>query len=356
MNNWIEASDQLNTLICLFKKEISLKIEIPSPKTIEVTYKGKTNSYIADRYELSLDKPPGGQCEGRLYKLTGIFVGRGEETNGGFYALKEWNESTQSYDIEICNNFDDEISFPVLTGKILSIRVFLESGMQKVEVVHNNGNSVITDFPWISPRQTGFCLESGTLIRPYGYIFESDFFEVTGVKPYDQNISLQEDINECGGEALYTLKLYDCNDNLTETLSYDEKPKIVTKDKGYMPPIYISKNLYYVNHIEVLKNVNDNNKLCSEIYLVVPLDVLKISEKKPPKPNEEFYRYLVGSYCSPDCATISPKVSYICECTERCPSQTVCSIQQGNKICCLDKDGNVIKQIDPGCFKPDIKC
>lgn len=341
MSNWIIPEDGNTATICPFKKEAVIKIEIPVPKTIEVTYKGKTNSYIADRYELSLDKPPGGQGSGKSYKLKGIVTwkytnGLNSYTEDGFILVSRLARGPiSSFRVEPPNPENRDVN-----------------GGLFVIVTWKDYEEVSSYVEWIRLASDGFNRTRLTHNGSFGIKILN--FNFTHWERFD-GTSLEDDIAEYGGQAKYVLKLYDCNDNLTETLNYNEKPKIVTKDKGYFPPVYEKIDLYYVRFVQIRKTQKETSegiKLCRIIEVANPL--LTFSASQSPFSDSPFN--FVAEYCSPLCSDVYPKISYMCDCMERCPPQTVCSIQQGNKICCLDKDGNVIKQIDPGCFEPDIKC
>lgn len=344
--NWKIEGDLAT--ICPFSKEVIIRIEIPLETVIEITHQGKKNVYVADDFTLKQSGFLGGQCEGRYYKITGFL--------------------SSDFDAA-CPFTTDIVDLPSFRGPINSIETNYVDSVSStfISINHDNPEKIHTEelaFLLLNrhfrPREGLSQFDCGELIGG-GLLYAHPAFDwkITGVKPANDSISIQDDINECGNNIQFTVELYK-NGDLIETLIYEDTSPVVKKIEGeFKDPIYEKVDLYYVQFVQIRrfqKATPNGQQLCRQIYLVFPILNFSIPNDSGGNPFEDNVFLLISEYCSPPGLNKYPRISHTCECDEKCPEHTICSIQNGEKSCCYDAKGNVIKVVDAGCFEADIKC
>lgn len=364
VTEWQEIPPPSGIAVCLFRKSITLRISLPAEKKFTIIGDGGRVVVFGERFDIRQDKPRGGQCEGKEYRLKGRHQG-------------------SNFIDPVTNEFDNEGFENVVTGKIenqmiLPPNTFLgstELDPVRIRMTWTNqfGERVGfgTQFPGdlqVFVIYTRFGIPIAPTILSWGrgvvdsgqpIYFTSDF-QLTHWERTD-GTSLEDDVAECPDEVNFIVRVFDCEDNLVFNGVYPEKPpQVITEDEmGFSPPEYLTIPLNHVMGFNAVFLIDlfttpptYTVRLSIFAPLVPPDDIPSLDPIDPGVGSDVPFRDIV----SPICTKRWAKIEYICDCAEVCPSGTVCKIQQGNQICCYDSNGRLLDSVDVGCEEPDFIC
>ncbi|WP_107666490.1 hypothetical protein [Cyanothece sp. BG0011] len=368
--------EETTKALCLGKREITFKIEIPHPKSYRILADNQVQVIAGDRYELSLSSPLGGQCSGKAYRLKGTVKGRYVYLSA-LSRYKEYNNT--GFEGEGFQLSGGTLGFGPITNFSYTIDDFFrvvvnwKDGANRSQPPNQKPGSVqsFIDFDFPFPNDEGILnsrlyetTNNEDLASVHNYY--SDSFNFSHWERTD-GTSLEDDINECGSIEQWNLQIYDCDNNLVFNQVYNKKPFIIEEGEKYQDPIFLTIPLWFITYGAMRKQeiVEDGiTKKCAVIWSSQPFSPNSVVNLKVPLLEPPIFGFqftpknwtLIDKFCSPSCSNEFPKISYSCDCKSQCPPNTVCSIQKGDQILCLDKNGCVLESINAGCIEPDYIC
>ncbi len=350
--------------LCFLRKYVTFRIALPVEKKFTIISPGSRLVVFGDRFEITQDKPFGGQCQGKQYRLKGRHQGSnfinpvvGEFDNEGFenvvYGKVTWNRLIPPVTFLGSTEFDPvyvEMSWFDSEGNPQGFGSPFPVDLQVFVLWTNLGIPInVTPLSW------------GSGIFSFGRrIYYTTDFQFTHWERLD-GTSLEDDRIECPDDVGFLVTIYDCDDNVVFVKTYPEAPPTILTEEipGYAPPEYLEiplNNIMGANVSFFTDQTVTPIRYITRISLLAPLvppDLLPdLNPLDPDEITEVDFRDFVSSECTDRWA----KVEYICGRCEPCPQGTLCSIQQGNMICCYDANGNLIGEVEPGCNEPDIIC
>ena len=344
MINWIVEGDLAT--VCPLKKEAFIRIEIPQNSLIEITHNGISRTYPGETWGIRSERSLTGGVPGKEYYLSG------------------WVSGTRKNGVPF---YSDEFPQDIKARAPIT-------ALEEMELPNPPGTGIVyvtgTDSRGTFAGSVAFVLrtESGQyadyLIRtkPPNNNYNYGSHALTEWKRTIPPTPQEEAAEAAAFETYYVVEIFNEQDDLINELTYPSPQPSIRLIKGNYTETIIEKvPLYYVQFVQVQKNQKphpDGEQLCRKILVASPLLNFPVPVGKGLKDSSfgDHTFSFVAEYCSPPGVSKYPRISHTCQCNERCPQGTICSIQNGDKICCYNKQGDVIKIVDAGCFEADHVC
>jgi hypothetical protein len=301
----------------------TFKIEYQLSTSPSIKYRFGSGAWVevkgATRYEVTQEQQsgsfPGGQCANKSYRVvTTATCG----TNSG------------QFKCGLAINLFSDFAFAGSVQKITPTLIHGQTIQVTVEYIANNQLRTITSMmsvaipPAISGASfratfsnTPVCVSSSQGMRAYN---------VGSFAPRrTDNTTVEQDIAECGSKESgnYKLKIFDCTNRLLAEVSGAGVPEVLT----------IPSTIEGEKKSFLIAN-KDANKL---------LSVFNISNNGINSTLVKLGEVTIKQIDSPLCG-IAPSVCWDCDEDKKCPENT-CSVDCKGHICCVDKNGNIVKTI-----------
>lgn len=366
--SWTEISPPGSAFNCLLSNNAVIRVQIPNNNRYVITGDNNVITVNGSRYEVQQDIPEGGQCPDKLYQIDGWAVAKeairsqpdffgddliariGSFENPGPLPLGPI-ETFEQLPPGSSGNFIDFILFKFKDARDRSFPIGEPPGTIITTMsVSVYGERDLPPLGWGPVRSQRI---------HYGIGFTSRDWRVTRMwwQRFD-GTSVEDDVKQCGSKAQYTVRVYDCKDKIVFNGVYKERPSIKIETDVYDDPVIIKQDLYRVMAISLLffiEDTPDGPVQCLEISLQAPLLIGPLPPEIPVD-DDGLVNIVLAVFRSPICEERPPKAEIQCDCFDQCPSNTICVVKEGDKICCYDINGEAIDIFDDACIEADIIC
>lgn len=358
---WTRISNSGAIALCIGRKDIALRYKLPVNKKFTATHPNGIVVEYGERYTILPTVPMGGKCEGELYRLKGVHVGR-ERNSSPLLEFKR-----EGFNNLVYGSIDFFSVVPPTTflGSEEFDPVFISAQRSDEQ---GNRIGIGTDVPFdisvtVDYSSSGNNLGSTILSWGAGVtdsgspVYYTEDFWFTHWERVD-GTSLEEDRNQCPDEVDFVFTIYDCNDNIvTRRVFPDAPPIVVEEDRQYSEWQYLSWELFHIMGINVqffTREVEVGLEYFLELSLFAPLVPREyINVPSPLSIVNEATLVEFREIISPPCTNAFPVIEFQCNCNNICPPLTACRIQRGDTICCYDGRGFLIDVVELGCEEPD---
>ena len=369
VNQWERVSESGAIGLCLLKEAITLRISLPEPQKFTIIGEGTQVAVYGERYSIEALNLPGGRCSDKFYRIKGTstnaITGSGNLDCGVLFSDQNANGQFRGA-ITLFEEFEKINLNP--DGSIQAIDYFFRLATEDNPIPGEFRSEWQFAFADMNPDcYNQFGIDPEQVEQGDRYLFAvpisrsgGDTVQYLEWERVD-GTSREQDELECPSQGKWRVQVFDCNEERVFNGIFNGDRPIVKTDpnEGYFPPEYLEiplNNIMGVNVLFFTDQTTDPIEYVVRLSIFAPLvppdSIPDLDPEEPGNGSDVGFREIV----SPECTNRWAKIEYICGRCEVCPSGTVCSIQIGNIVCCYNKEGQVIAQIEGGCFEPDFKC